>query len=261
MLIPAARFDDYSDFGSSFNPKIGVVLSRTGEHKFGLRANIGTSFRAPGFFDLYWPVSPFFRGNPGLKAEESTNFDVGIVGTSTALGGLEYEVTFFRSTLDNEIQTAPDETGVFTPQNLGSSKREGFETRLALSPIPKTLRLEANYTYLKATNETESSPDLGNSLIYRPENVFNLTGTVNVGVFDMNVIFSYVDKRYSNPGNTASIGPYSYLEGNIGFRFKRRNVEYFARVETSNLGNRAVEVIAGFPQPKRTVGTTFGISF
>ena len=46
-LSLAGRYDQYSDVGSSFNPKFGVSWHPS--HALGLRGNWGTSFRAPPF--------------------------------------------------------------------------------------------------------------------------------------------------------------------------------------------------------------------
>lgn len=260
-FIPACRYDRYSDFGSNVSPKIGLVLSHTSKHRIALRSNVGTSFRAPGFFDLYWPASAFYRGNPDLRAEESIDFDSGVIGVLGLLGGLEYEVTYYYSRLKNEIMTAPDPAGVFTPQNLGKSKRAGVETRLAFSPWPMILRIEGNYTYLRATDETERSPNLGKILVYRPSHIVNATVWASYGVLDLNFVYHYVDRRYTQADNSAALGGYSYLEGNLAAKYDRGTVEYFARLEFNNLSDRAFQVLDGFPVPKRSVGATVGMKF
>jgi len=259
-LIPAGRYDDYSDFGSRFSPKAGVVISRTGEHKLGLRGNVGRSFRAPGFLDLYWPDQIYIKGNPKLKAEKSTDYDFGFIGTSPVLGGLEYEVTYFHSKLEDEIVWAPDANFVYMPQNLADSKRRGVEARLAFSLLGNTLRVEANYTYLSATDETKGSPRFGKALEYRPKNSLNLAAQLRRAPFDLRLVYRYVDKRFSNLTDRW-LGSYSYLEGNLVAMYKVGNLEYFSRLEVNNLGNKAFQVLDGYPQPKRSFGVTFGIGF
>ena len=46
----AARYENYSDFGTSTDPKLGVVWSPI--ESLNLRGTIGTSFRAPSLTDL-----------------------------------------------------------------------------------------------------------------------------------------------------------------------------------------------------------------
>ncbi|MGQ0835302.1 MAG: TonB-dependent receptor plug domain-containing protein [Gammaproteobacteria bacterium] len=99
-LSLAARYDDYSDFGNTTNPKVAVRWAAT--DNLALRASWGTGFRAPSlaqiglgpsqesqfFVDTYGcadnPVYcglldylVFFTGNPNLEAEESESFNIG----------------------------------------------------------------------------------------------------------------------------------------------------------------------------------------
>jgi outer membrane receptor protein involved in Fe transport len=102
----AARYDDYSDFGNTTNPKISTRWEPL--EGLALRASWGTGFRAPSlaqiglgpsaesqfFKDTYWCIEQGidpnsdacqvldytinFTGNPNLDAEESENFNVGV---------------------------------------------------------------------------------------------------------------------------------------------------------------------------------------
>jgi iron complex outermembrane receptor protein len=90
----AVRFDDYSDFGSTTNPKVGVVASPIDDLK--IRGTWGTSFRAPLLTELHEPQvyeAEYYAdpnvpagkidtlleigGNPNLNAETATVFTVG----------------------------------------------------------------------------------------------------------------------------------------------------------------------------------------
>jgi iron complex outermembrane receptor protein len=58
----AGRFDDYSDFGNTFNPKIGVRYQPIREVL--LRGSWNTGFRAPTMYDIYQPASLTFTSDP-----------------------------------------------------------------------------------------------------------------------------------------------------------------------------------------------------
>ncbi|WP_100656511.1 TonB-dependent receptor domain-containing protein [Alteromonas flava] len=106
----AGRFDDYDDFGSTFNPKVGVTF-RPAEELI-LRGSWSTAFRAPSLTqagvklrttrasfdcsanqavaDLYCEGDGSIRGNnvlelgnPALRAEESESFTAGFVWSPT----------------------------------------------------------------------------------------------------------------------------------------------------------------------------------
>jgi iron complex outermembrane receptor protein len=54
-LTAAARYDKYSDFGGSFNPRLALRVQPNKELL--LRASVGTGFRAPTLWDVNSPVS------------------------------------------------------------------------------------------------------------------------------------------------------------------------------------------------------------
>lgn len=77
------RFDHYSDFGSTFNPKIGIVSPFLISEVFqiSLKGSFATAFRAPTFQELYDRSQISTKngsfGNPNLKPEKITSFEFG----------------------------------------------------------------------------------------------------------------------------------------------------------------------------------------
>ncbi|HEY2928577.1 TonB-dependent receptor [Piscinibacter sp.] len=57
-LNAAARYDKYSDFGNTFNPKLGLRYQPTKEML--VRGSINTGFRAPTLYEIYQPASLTF---------------------------------------------------------------------------------------------------------------------------------------------------------------------------------------------------------
>jgi len=106
----AGRYDDYDDFGDSFNPKVAITIKPTDD--IVLRASWSTSFRAPSLTqagvklrttsatydcaanaavsNLYCAGGTFDAsenvlelGNPNLRAEESTSVSIGFAYSPT----------------------------------------------------------------------------------------------------------------------------------------------------------------------------------
>lgn len=121
-LNVAARYENYSDFGSTFNPKIGVSWSPVAG--LNVRSTWGTSFRAPllsqmnaGNHDIvinelgYADVSGnstglYLVGNgPGLRPEESTNWTVGFDLAPAALPDLTVSATYFEIDYEHRLRT------------------------------------------------------------------------------------------------------------------------------------------------------------
>lgn len=115
----AARHEDYSDFGDSTNPKLGVLWSPT--QSLNLRGTIGTSYRAPSLTDLNdsvnssWAYFPNVFGlpyaflqkagrNSELQAEEATTWTTGFQWNPEGIGGLSLDVTYFNIDFTGRIE-------------------------------------------------------------------------------------------------------------------------------------------------------------
>lgn len=110
----AARVDDYSDFGSSLNPQLGL-LWRPVEGVL-IRGSYGTSFRPPSLFELHAPrtsvtntavrdparnnelstVTFVAGGNPNLRPIEADSMTTGFVFTPSAVPGLRLLANYWR---------------------------------------------------------------------------------------------------------------------------------------------------------------------
>jgi iron complex outermembrane recepter protein len=121
QLTLAGRYDDYDDFGSTFNPQFG--LAWTPIPQLLLRLSHGTSFRAPSLFELYAPVTvtnePILDpsrgnefvviesrggGNPALRPEESDSTTFGLVFAPADDHGLRIEASYWRISQDVRVQ-------------------------------------------------------------------------------------------------------------------------------------------------------------
>ena len=125
-LSAALRYDDYSDFGNTTNPKLSLRYAPIDSLAF--RASWGTGFRAPSlaqiglgpsqesrFFSdafgcavnpVYCAATDYvivFTGNPNLKAEESESFNVGV---SWENAGFSASVDYWDITQDDKIDEA-----------------------------------------------------------------------------------------------------------------------------------------------------------
>lgn len=111
-LTVAARFEDYSDFGSTFNPKIGLAWSPV--ERLNVRGTWGTSFKAPllsqtnpANFFVYSHEETFvdhsgvatglllWGNGENLEPEEATNWTVGFDVTPAGRDGIRLSATYF----------------------------------------------------------------------------------------------------------------------------------------------------------------------
>ena len=134
----SGRDDDYSDTGNKSVPKIGIVLSPTGELSF--RATWGKAFRAPPLPDKYGPVSleelsgfpnpasPSGTSqvlvpsgsNPLLKPETATTKTIGFDYAATRLPGFKVSGTYYDLAYTNRIAVLPNLYGALESPTFAS---------------------------------------------------------------------------------------------------------------------------------------------
>jgi iron complex outermembrane receptor protein len=129
-LSLAGRFDHYSDFGSTTNPKYGIVWSPIED--VSVRGSYGTSFHAPQLADIYaidtratasqsttsTNLPPGMQpgvetvgiagGKPGLVPETAKTGSFGLDVTPSILPGFKASATYFLIRYSNEVEIPPN---------------------------------------------------------------------------------------------------------------------------------------------------------
>lgn len=139
-----ARYDHYSDFGSTFNPRLGLVWQSTSRLTF--KTFLGSAFRAPSFVDLYAQNNPTGMGNPNLRSESIHTLDGGLGLSYLFSSNLHGELNLFQYEADNMIAFVP-EGGVQRAQNTGELNVRGLEAQLSWRS-GSGFGVEANYSWL-----------------------------------------------------------------------------------------------------------------
>jgi iron complex outermembrane receptor protein len=123
----AARYDDYSEFGTTTNPQFGLTWRPFSTLM--LRASAGTSFRPPSLFELHAPrtvvplnvedprrnnevvaATAISGGNRTLRPIEGESLTAGFVWTPRKLEGLRVAGSWWRIELDERVSIVPYQT-------------------------------------------------------------------------------------------------------------------------------------------------------
>jgi iron complex outermembrane recepter protein len=124
----AGRFDHYSDFGSTVNPKLGLSWEFIPGLYF--KGTFGTSFQAPLLSQVHTPLNVATQllpdgastsgsadaiviqgGNLGLLAEKSKSFTAGFELKPAVLPGYSFGLNFFHVRFTAKITTPPTSSG------------------------------------------------------------------------------------------------------------------------------------------------------
>lgn len=254
LINPLVRFDLFKTFAdensteAEFSPKLGIIISPL--KYLSLKGNIGRSFRAPNFSELFFPEQGFIGGNPNLKPESSFDFDLGLVFSHPRV---VFEVGYFRNKIDDLILFVFVSAQRIEPRNVGEVTQQGVETSLVLRPF-KFLELFAGYTFLDGELE-----DTGAQLPGRPRNKFDIRGVLRHRSFSLFWETHFVDEIPLSPfPNSATTEARTTHDVGIKAEWKKIFLTFEAKNVFNNLNVRDA---FDFPLPGRTVFFTAGVKF
>ena len=157
-LTAGVRYDHFSDFGDTTNPRVALVWSARRNLTF--KALYGEAFRAPSFSETRVQSNPAFLGNPMLKPEQLKSYELAVNYQPTFDLTLDFNV--FHYQWDDVIQFVPDPgAGTRTAQNAG--EQTGYGAEFALSwDATEDLTLAGNLALQKSQDQL-TGEDAGNA--------------------------------------------------------------------------------------------------
>jgi outer membrane receptor for ferrienterochelin and colicins len=196
-LSAGLRYDHYSFFGGTTNPRLGLIYHLF--HPTTLKLLYGTAFRAPEPFERTPDFGPFYENDPGLKPETIRSVE-GVVeqglGQHFTLSG-----SVFRNWIDHLISLDADSsTGLTVYENSDKAVATGVEVELD-GHLANGLQGRASYSYANVTVPLADGP-LGNS----PQHLgkLNLSYPVVKKLLSASVDAQYTSSVQTLAGNTLS---------------------------------------------------------
>ena len=259
-LIAALRFDNFSDFKNHLSPKFGGVFNFGQEWQTSLKWNIGLSYRAPNFNELYWPPDAWTQGNPALKAENGFDWDLGLRMRYPVLNGTALDLSYFNITLNDLIQW--QSVGqIWMPMNVDKARNQGLEASLTLEPIRGWLSLNLNYTFLDARNLSADSTLYNKYLVYRPEHSLNFSVSSTWKMFTLKYDYQYIGGRYADPVNAEYLESYCTSDIVLSVNHILGKWKPQLSFQVKNIFDESYEIIRYQPIPGREYRLTVGITF
>ncbi|MBF0101173.1 MAG: TonB-dependent receptor [Desulfobacterales bacterium] len=173
-ITTGCRYDDYSDFDDSLNPRVGMIWSFYPRYHLGLM--YGRAFRAPAFNELYSQNNPALVGNPDLDAEEIETYEFRIHGAWE--NGITSTITCFYNHVYNEIDFE-NEGLISVYQNMNQLISQGIELEL-MYDIGRGSSISGNFTLQESKNR-ETHEQLWDVPTYKGNIItnFRLTQQIN----------------------------------------------------------------------------------
>jgi outer membrane cobalamin receptor len=271
FVTAGGRLEKNESFGTAFVPRGTIVyVAHQPSSAFGetlVKASAGTGIKEPTLLQSF-SLSPFFLGNPDLKAERSRSAEVGIEQRFAA-DRAKVELTYFNNRFSDVIQLMTTNPVTFEGKyfNTGVTRGRGIELTAEVAPA-KFLRARAGYTMLDGRVVESAVPGdtvfgLGHELFRRPRNSGSIGATVvwQRVTGDLNGVFvgRFIDSDFGlfSPSFSESTG-HSVWDARVSVAVTR---QLTALLTIDNLTNRDYSEPLGYQPLLRAVRVGARVSF
>ncbi|KGH49474.1 ferric siderophore receptor protein [Acinetobacter idrijaensis] len=202
-LTYGGRFEDHSGFGGHFSPRAYLVWNTN--DMLTIKGGVSTGYKAPSakalensLINVSGQGENYVFGNPDLKPETSTNYELGFNLQPT--DNINFTTTGFYNqikdaivSIDAENNPLCDVSTCTTNINANKAKVYGAEATLQYSILPEW-DMKAAYTYTRS--EITDGENEGTYYNNQPRNAFNLTSTWHlVPAVDLWLQYEYKSDR------------------------------------------------------------------
>ena len=239
-LYATVRRDQNDDFqdADTYSLAASWAIPNTGTR---LHTSYGTGVTNPTFIEQFGFDPASFVGNASLVPEEAIGWDFGVEQTLFE-GALVADLTYFRSTLEQEINTIfLFATSQFTPQNnTTESDRSGWELYVTATPI-EDISLTGSWSELDASEPQGVE-------VRRPEQQGSLDASwrINGGPVQLNLGVTYNGDTFDTDFATflrTRLDPYTLVRFGASWQFNDQ-IEIHGRVE--NLLDETYQEVIGY---------------
>jgi len=207
LLTAGIRFDQYSDFGTTVNPRLALVWATT--DTITTKLLYGRAFRAPSMLELYAIANPVSLGNPDLDPETIDSYEFAL--SYQPISDLQLSGNLFYYRIHDFILFVGNQA-----ENTGERTGRGIELEANYLASSK-VSLTANYAYQHSI-DVDTHTDVGEA----PNN--QIYGRIDYEV-DRNTFLStqasWIGKQKRVKGDTRkSVGSYAFIDLTV----KRKNI-------------------------------------
>ena len=254
-LTTGLRYDHYTDFGDTTNPRAALVWSA--RHNLTIKALYGEAFRAPSFAETGEQANPALLGNSKLEPETLKSYELAFNYKPSY--DLTLDLNLFQYYWKDIIQFIPDSSGTTrTAQNRGEQRGQGFELE-ATWRVNDYLSALSNYSWQKSEdmqNDTDAANAPEQQLYIRTNaslpNGWHLTLQAN-RVMDRNRAFDDVRKDIDDYTTVDFTLRKSFLRDQLELSLISKNIFNDDAREPSPNGQPMPSIINDLPLDRRRI--------
>ena len=238
------------------------LLSGNGKHV--IKASMSQNSKLACLNDLYWVPG----GNPDLMPERSLGGEAGYSFLTVAPSGLRnsVDIILHTSRVNDLIQWAPGETGLWSAENVSSVNVTGIEGRTGVElPVNEgNINAYINYAFTRsvvASSDLPNDPSRGKQLLYTPLHLLNINTNAGWRFLRAGITAAYESRRYTTSDNSEWL-PESFLaDANLGAVLKIRKSLITIDLKVNNIFNSSAESVQYYPMPMRTYTLKMKLTF
>ncbi len=168
ILNAGARYDHYSTFGGTVNPRLALIYTPFTGTVF--KILYGSAFRAPNVYELYYDIPSLgLKGNPSLGPEKIGTYEV--VYEQEIGRRLRGTVTGFYYNIGNLIVQSDIGNSVAMFMNLNKAEADGVEAELDMK-LDNGITGRVSYSFQDAWDSATGQP-----LVNSPRHLAKLNAT------------------------------------------------------------------------------------
>lgn len=237
-LTAGVRYDHYSDFGGTLNPRFALVWESS--DRLTTKLMYGEAFRAPSYLELYARTAAT-QPNDKLTPERSKTWDLSF--TYLVSRDLRLGLNLYQFTQSDLI--AQDAAGKY--QNLGNNTSDGVELE-AIWQASKTVRFSGNLSHREDSTSFNVVPT--QTAYLRADWTF-------MPRWNWNIQANWIGRHALAPGDPrAPIGAYTLVDSTVRYS-PRRDWEFAASIrnlfDVDAREHSSRSLVNNLPLPRRSV--------
>ncbi len=234
----------------------GIDVAPIAGQLWKITTNIAYKSKIPTMNDLYW----IYGGNSELLPEHavSSEFAISRDGIISEQVNLTFRTGIFLNYITDMIQWQPEESGLWSPVNIGKVYARGTESNIYLTWTKRKTSVTAGADYSYTLSSEEKT---GPQIIYVPKHMANGSIRLTAGKLLSGLSVRHTGTRYVTADNSESLSGYTLTDiwAGVNLQFAPGKLNATLRVE--NIFNVQYQVVEYHPMPQCSVMLNLSWSF